>query len=52
MPSLAAEEVREIFAVMKQKKAPGLDDMPIEFFQASHTALNSLSDLLINFGDS
>ncbi len=34
------------------KKAPGLDDMPIEIFQAWDTALNSLVDLLINVGDS
>ncbi len=52
LPSLTAEEVRESVAARKRKKAPGLDDMPIEIFQASDAALNSLTDLLINLWDS
>ncbi len=52
MPSLTAEEVRESVAVMKRKKDPGLDDMPIEIFRAPDTALDSLVDLLINVWDS
>ncbi len=52
MPSLTAEEVRESVAVMKRKMAPGLADVPIEIFQALHTALNSMEDSLINVWDS
>ncbi len=50
--SLTAAAVRESVAVMERKKAHGLDYIPIEIFQASGTALNSLVHLLINIWDS